>query len=370
MHWYTQHPSAPRAPPVPLNSLKHVSIIGQGNVALDVARMLLVSPTYLRKYDVPELVLSELMRSTVRHVSIIGRRGPLEAAFTTKELREMINLPSAKMLPVSGELLDNCMAHTAEKLTRQQTRVMQLLRKVSPQSPSAEQGAVDRTWSLEFFRSPMEVGSPPTASSSPTASSRPMANLKLAHTALDPKTRRAVPTGEHSTLPTSLVVTSLGFRGQPGSPFWNQKLGRIATDAGGRVMSGEVQVGKIIPNVYASGWAATGAKGVLASTMMNAYMVAETILADAGASKAGSLLERSVESQVMMDSETVPNPEARLIDDPPTEVVEGLRNGQVTTYEDWKAIEAEEVRKGESEGKERERMNWDEASAFLAAKRK
>ncbi|KAG1876072.1 hypothetical protein C8R48DRAFT_811382 [Suillus tomentosus] len=67
----------------------------KGNVSLDIARILLTSPSVLRQYDVPEHVLEVLSRSTVKHVSIVGRRGPLEAAFTTKELREMINLPEA-----------------------------------------------------------------------------------------------------------------------------------------------------------------------------------------------------------------------------------------------------------------------------------
>ena len=91
VHWYTQHPNTP--PPPPLNKVSHVSIIGNGNVSLDVARMLLTDVKVLTKYDVPQHVLDVFSRSTVKHVSIIGRRGPFEAAFTTKELREMINLP-------------------------------------------------------------------------------------------------------------------------------------------------------------------------------------------------------------------------------------------------------------------------------------
>ncbi|KAG1855547.1 hypothetical protein C8R48DRAFT_776428 [Suillus tomentosus] len=89
-------PAIPPSPPPPaLDKITHLTLIGQGNVSLDIARILLTSPSVLRQYDVPEHVLEVLSRSTVKHVSIVGRRGPLEAAFTTKELREMINLPEA-----------------------------------------------------------------------------------------------------------------------------------------------------------------------------------------------------------------------------------------------------------------------------------
>ncbi|TFY59554.1 hypothetical protein EVG20_g7740, partial [Dentipellis fragilis] len=103
VHWYTQHPSQP-APP-PLDKVSHVTLIGQGNVSLDVARMLLTDPSVLEQYDVPEPVLAVLRRSTVKHVSIVGRRGPLEAAFTTKELREMMNLAHASMVPLDPAVL-------------------------------------------------------------------------------------------------------------------------------------------------------------------------------------------------------------------------------------------------------------------------
>ncbi|TFY57807.1 hypothetical protein EVJ58_g6798, partial [Rhodofomes roseus] len=190
VHWYTQHPSRPPTPP--LENISHVTLIGQGNVSLDIARMLLTPPSELAKYDVPAPVLDVLSRSAVEHVSIVGRRGLFQAAFTTKELREMMNLTDASMAPLDPAVLQ---PNDGAALTRQQSR----------------------TWSLDFFRSPTGLILPDDPASPPGSNTRPPAHLTLAHTMLDPSSR-AVPTGATSTLPTSLVVTSLGHRAEPSAP--------------------------------------------------------------------------------------------------------------------------------------------------------
>ena len=142
-------------------------------------------------------------------------------------------------------------------------------------------------------------------------------------------------------LSTDLVITSLGFRGDPKSMFYDHGLGHLRNDSG-RIMT---KSGTIWKNTYASGWAATGAKGVLASTMMNAYGVVDTIISDWQANQG-----------VEQDN----------LDEPPQEVQKALREGLVTDYADWKKIDEEEVRRGEAIGKERERMGWAEASEFLS----
>ena len=105
VHWYTKHPNtSPLAPP-PLDKVSRVSIVGISNVSMDVARMLLTDAEALSQYDIPEPVLDVFYRSTVKNVSIIGRRGVLDAAFGIKELREMINLPEASMVPLDPSIL-------------------------------------------------------------------------------------------------------------------------------------------------------------------------------------------------------------------------------------------------------------------------
>ncbi|VDC00723.1 unnamed protein product [Peniophora sp. CBMAI 1063] len=332
VHWYTQHPAAPEAPP--LENVEHVSIIGQGNVALDIARMLLSDPEVLAKYDVPESVLALLRRSTVKHVSIIGRRGPLQAAFTTKEVRELMNLSDASMVPLDTAALQPPAGVT---LSRQQSRVLDLLKKGSKNKP----GTAKKTWSLDFFRSPSSLA--------PPAEGEDLHTLTLAHNELD-GAGRAVPTGATSALKTDLVITALGQASDPTTPFYDGAVRHVNADPVGRVLGAD---GKPLRDVYSTGWAAMGARGVLATTMMHAYGVADLIATQPEAHDG----ERFMASDVALDH-SVPEP-----------VKEGLSNGVVTTYEDWKLVDAEEVRRGEAEGKERERMDWDQARTFLAQAR-
>ncbi|KJA18646.1 hypothetical protein HYPSUDRAFT_69723 [Hypholoma sublateritium FD-334 SS-4] len=320
VHWYTQHPNTPVPPP--LDRISHVSLIGNGNVSLDVARMLLTNVDVLAKFDVPESVLEVLSRSTVKHVSIFGRRGPLEAAFTMKELREMINLPEASMVPLDPEILA---PHPS--LTRQQTRVLQLLQRGSKNAP----GTTAKTWSLDFFRSPIGLV-PPTPTS-------PASQLSLAHTMVDPATQKAVPTGESSTIATDLVITSLGFHGEPTVQFYDPGLRHLRT-LEGRIVTTH---GNVVRNTYASGWAATGARGVLATTMINAYGVADTIIAD----WKGGAPDGAVEEAFALAA----NPS---LDKPPREVQKALSEGLVTQYDDWRTIAAAEVARGQELGKARE----------------
>jgi len=106
VHWYAQCPNKPHPPPLDeVTQVTHVSLIGNGNVSLGVARMLLTDIDVLSKYDGPHNVLDVLATSAVKHVSIIRRRGRLEAAFTMNEFREMINLPEVSMTPLSRFLV-------------------------------------------------------------------------------------------------------------------------------------------------------------------------------------------------------------------------------------------------------------------------
>ncbi|KAH9032426.1 hypothetical protein EDB85DRAFT_2145547 [Lactarius pseudohatsudake] len=330
VHWYTQHPSRP-APP-PLHETEHVSIIGQGNVALDVARMLLTPPAVLAKYDVPSPVLDVLRRSAVRHVSIIGRRGPLQAAFTTKELRELTSLDGTSMLPLAPELLNSPTPDA--KLTRQQSRLLQLLQRQQQRGTPEPGPSRTKSWSLDFFRSPTALATAP--------SSQRLA-LTLAHTALD-ASARAVPTGVTSVQHTDLVVTALGHHSDPAAAYVDPALGHLRTGRGGRVLDA---AGRALRAVYASGWAATGA-------------LADAILADCHFGEAREAPAAEYSEDALVD-------DAVDLESVPEEVVEGVRARHVVQYDQWKKIDAEEVRRCAEMDKERERMGWKEAHGFLTS---
>ncbi len=343
VHWYTAHPASAGTPPPPLHKTKHVTVIGNGNVALDIARMLLSSPERLGRYDVPAHVLDVLSRSQVRHVSIVGRRGPAQAAFTAKELREMLALEGTSFVPLDPSIIQE--AEAGPKLERQQKRILDLLKKGSAAKP----GETEKSWDLSFFRSP--VGIQQVADG--VESEYPL-TLNLAHTALSP-TKSAVPTGIHSELSTSLVVTALGHHADPNTPWYDSSVGHVRNE-GGQVLDAD---GKIVKRVFTSGWAGIGARGVLATTMMNAYGVADRILSgtfpdafNASITHAGTDGVEVLPSEVDVDAV-------------PAEVQEAVAQGTVTTYEDWRALDAEEVRRGQETGKERERLSWDEVDRYL-----
>jgi adrenodoxin-NADP+ reductase len=364
VHWYNHHPLGVRS--LSLKDVKHVTLIGQGNVSLDIARLLLTSPDALSKIDLPSHVLDVLRESSVEHVTIVGRRGPLEASFTNAELREMMQLEGASMAPIPTPLLESSGTGVPEeKLTRQQKRLLQLLK----QGSKEPYGTTLRTWSLKFLRSPVSWEAPRAGN---------MGTLTLGHNTLDPVTRRAIATDQTSSQQTSLIIPSLGFTAAAELPFYDAQRGRLR-NFGGRVIANTSEEDEsieghiFVKNVYASGWAALGAKGTVSTTMMDSYNVAETILSDLDleveqSMTVSSSFERqrasaSAEARKSVPKEIMnPTPDN---DDPPSAVLKAMEDGLITTWEDWEKIDAEEVRRGEILGKERERMDWDQALEFL-----
>ncbi|CAE6441974.1 unnamed protein product [Rhizoctonia solani] len=330
VHWYTSHPYPESK--IPLERFvksKHITIIGHGNVALDVARMILSSPTRLAPYDVPQSVLEVLRQLQVQHVSIVGRRAPAQVSFTAKEVREMMTLEGVGMRPIDTSLFNL----GAEGLSRQQTRLVDLMRKGS----STAVASASKTWSLDFLRSPLKI--------TPSSITYDLNSLSPSLT--------AVPTGDTQTMPTDLVIASVGYRSPAIHPSWHDKrLGRV------RHVDGQVvrEDGTVVRGVYASGWAANGARGVLASTMWNAYSVAEKILGDAAASVVSN---HQSETGVISDDGVALKGEPGL----PSPVVKAGK--LVISYPDWKQIDGEELRRGAELGKERERMSWGEVVEFL-----
>ena len=174
--------------------------------------------------------------------------------------------------------------------------------------------------------------------------------------------------GASSLLPTDLVITALGHRAEPTSPWYDPALGHVRT-LSARVVDSS---GSVVRNAYASGWAAMGARGVLASTMLDAYAVADTILCDHFSDGSESAVEATTVGGEPEPAADRAAAEAAIevmakdveLDAIPPEVEEAVRDGRVTQFSDWKAVDAEEVRRGEAMGKERERMGWDDAGGF------
>lgn len=355
VNWYNGHPyhSSLLSPLLDLSKLEHATIIGQGNVALDVARILLKDVDALREYDVPEPVLAELARSRIKRVDIVGRRGPLQLAATTKELREMLNLPGVAF-ETDSTLLDqaaqNVAAHPKMDGARAKKRALGLLQGGSKATLADSR----RSWSLEFLKSPVELL--PTADESATAPTpleglmaprnvgavRYVQNelvppLSSAASTTDPSGFVARATTSETVSPTSVVFKSVGYRsiGLPGLPF-DEKRGLIPNESGRILETSSTLEGATIPGLYTSGWLARGPTGVIATTMFDAFATADVIAADLSALPDGKEKRNSAGDEFL---------------------IERWRGGKrVVSWEDWERIDRVERERGKEMGKLREKI--------------
>lgn len=320
VHLYNGHPYA-HLPTLDLSQVRRATIIGHGNVALDCARTLLAPVDELRKTDTPEPVLGMLAKSAIERVDVVGRRGPLQVSFTTKELRELVKLPNARMESIESSLLDEA----SSKLTdlqgaRMKKRLLDLMRPQKDLNSDAE-----RVWSLGFLRSPVEINA--RADDPKTVGSMKWAVNELQESSDDPLEAKAVATNETISTDADLVLKSVGYRsvGIEGLPF-DERRG-IVRNLEGRVVDAN---GSQMPGLYASGWLARGPTGVIATTMQDAYLTADLIAQDLA---------------------TMELPEIDTAR--PEDIARGRR---LVSWTDWQAIDNEEVRRGRELGKPREKI--------------
>lgn len=337
-------------------------ILGQGNVALDVARTLLSGVDRLRTTDMTEQALEALSRSKIRRVRVVGRRGPMQvyscvsdttipqliltsqASFTIKEVRELFNLPSVGFLPIDPSLLPPA----STKLARTPKRLTQLLSKGSSNPLSTSK----KSWSLDFLLAP-------TSFNAPTTFSDRLSSVTFSQTALqgpdpfDPAAKVVATPGKLS-LPASVAFRSIGYKSEPlkgmdefGIPF-DKGLGIIPNDPYGRIMSSSLGPGDKavahVPGMYCAGWVKRGPTGVIASTMEDAFSTAEIIAKDWG------------ENALFLNGSTISNGKNAGGWDSLEEEAErrGLKR---VNWTGWKAIDRAEKENGIKRGKEREKFS-------------
>ncbi|WP_329152498.1 FAD-dependent oxidoreductase [Streptomyces anulatus] len=269
--WYSAHPDV-GADPFVLDARSAV-VIGVGNVAVDVARILARGAEELRATDVPRAALSALEDSRVRDVHIVGRRGPSQARFTTKELRELGALPGARVVVDPAELaLDPAYAAPdglsgALPLPAVVRRNLEVLR---GWSAAGEPTAADagRRIRLRFFLRPVEL----------LERDGRVAGVRFARTAPD-SGGGVRDTGEYEDVEAQLVLRAVGYRGVelPGLPF-DPVRGTVPHTAG-RVL----RDGAPAPGEYVAGWIKRGPTGVIGSNRSCAKETVTSLLEDAAA---------------------------------------------------------------------------------------
>ncbi len=248
--WYNSHPDH-----MGLGfdfSGKRVVIVGVGNVAVDVARILSLTRGEMEKTDIADYALEELAKSGIREIQVLGRRGPAQAAFTNPELRELENLEDADLLTLPDEAQPDPL--TLEELERKPNRAAQtkieLIKKASERVPSKSKKII-----IRFLVSPTEI----IAGEDNKVKSVKVVRNRLYRS--DDGSLRPRPTDETEEIPADLVFRSVGYRGipLPGVPF-DESSGVIPNEKG-RVL--DKAGGDPIPGLYTTGWIKRGPTGVI-----------------------------------------------------------------------------------------------------------
>ncbi len=279
VNWYCGHPDAPEF----TLDAEEVAVIGVGNVAVDVVRILAKSAEELRATDVPDQVLGALEQSRVKRIHMIGRRGAAHAKFTLKELRELGELLNADILTYPDEVR----VEDLTTLSRQVRGNVDVLQSWAGRAPEDR----PRRMEVRFWLRPVEI----------LGVSR-VEGLRLERTRL--AGGRVVGTGEFETIPADLVLRSVGYQSVPlpGVPFDE------------RTMTVPNEAGRVRDREYVAGWLKRGPTGVIGTNKSDAAETVRTLLAEVTPAAERPALDRLLAER-------------------------GVRP---ITYQDWLAIEAAE----------------------------
>ncbi len=268
--WYNGHPDY-RDRVFDL-AQESVAVIGMGNVAVDVVRVLARTPAELHGTDIAGHALEALTHSQVRHIHMIGRRGPVQGAFTNPELKELGEMADADILvrPEDLALDPGSAAVLARGDDKGLERNIETLRAFAARRPTGKRKVIH----LRFQRSPLEL-----------QGAGRVQRMVLGHNRLVSSPGgdiKAEATGERETLETGLVFRSVGYYGNgiPGVAF-DGKRGVIPNQQG-RVLTAD---GACAPGEYAVGWIKRGPSGVIGTNKPDAVESADLLLEDAAAGR-------------------------------------------------------------------------------------
>jgi ferredoxin--NADP+ reductase len=288
-------------------SVERAVVIGNGNVALDLARMLALTHEELSPTDATDASIAAIASSPIREIVVVGRRGPAQAAFTTPELQEMGALAGADVV------VDPVDLEGAEPKGTLAERNVSVLQELATREPEGK----PRRVVFRFFESPVAI-----------LGEERVEAIELVRNELD-EDDRAVPTDVHETLSCGLVFRSVGYLGVelPGVPF-DARSGTIPNEGG-----------RVAPGVYCAGWIKRGPSGVIGTNKKDATETVELLLEDAAAGRL----------------EPKPDASAAAVD-----ALLAERGIRVVEYDGWIAIDEAERSAGETSGRPRVKLcTWD-----------
>ena len=313
VNWYDAHPDFPTTWPL---DAKEIAVIGNGNVALDVARMLIKRPEDLLSTDIPHHVYEGLKASPVTDVHVFGRRGPAQVKFSPLELREALHIEGVQAI-VYDEDFQYDEGSQAAIDSNNQVRVMVKTLEDLRENPQEPQ---ERRLHLHFFASPKEI----------LGEDGKVTGLRIEKTKLD-GTGNVKRTGETLEFAAQAVYRAVGYFGSPVDemPF-DAKYGVIKNDEG-RVLDVD---GNQIPGTYCTGWIKRGPVGLIGHTKADAIETISHVIAD----------------RAMWWEPSSPSEDA---------VVETLRSRGVDyiAWENWLNIDSTEKSLGEALGRERLKLH-------------
>jgi ferredoxin--NADP+ reductase len=328
--WYNGHPDFPHLS-FDLSSERAV-VIGNGNVALDVARMLALTQEELSPTDTTDPAIEAIAASGIREIVVLGRRGPVQASWTPPELQEMGELAGADILVDPAELeLEPASAFEFERATPIVRRNMDVLHRFAARAPEGK----PRKVRLRFRVSPVAI-----------LGREHVEGVEITRNRLEADASglvRAVPTEEREVISCGVVFRSVGYHGiaLPGVPF-DEAAGTMP-NVGGRVVD---ETGVPIPGLYCAGWIKRGPTGVIGTNKKDATETVDLLVEDA---RAGFVPSSDAESHALDD-------------------LLAERGVEVVMYEGWEAIDTLERERGAGQGRPRVKLaTWDE---LLAAARR
>jgi ferredoxin--NADP+ reductase len=326
--WYNGHPDYQH-----LDfdlSVERAVVVGAGNVALDVLRMLALTREELAPTDATDASIEVIAGSGLRELVMLGRRGPAQAAFTTPELKEMGELAGADILVDPAQLELDPVSEAALERDTNARRNLEVLREFAAREPTGKPKQVQ----LRFCVSPVAI-----------LGDERVEGIEVVHNQLVDDGRgglKAEPTGERETIDCGLVFRSVGYLGVPLPDVpYDHGQGTMPNE-GGRVLDA---AGEPVPGLYCAGWIKRGPTGVIGTNKKDATETVQLLLEDV---REGRLAPRNAGAHSIVD-------------------LLAERGGRPVVYAGWEAIDALERSRGEPHGRPRVKLcSWDELLAASA----
>ena len=301
----------------------HIAIIGVGNVALDISRILAKTANELHTTEIPDNVYQTLKTNQATHIHIFGRRGPAQAKFTPLELKELDHSPSINVVVYPEDIDYDEASIAARHASKSQDLVCQTLEQYAMREPKD----APHTLHIHLFENPVKI----------LGEDGNVVGLRTERMELD-GTGHVQGTGKFTEWPVQAVYRAVGYRSEAITAVPFDHGTAVIPNDGGHVVD---PAGEIVPGVYVTGWIKRGPVGLIGNTKSDAKETTDMLIADA---LAGRLTPRTATGDI-------------------TEYLEA-QGIPYTTWDGWHKLDAHERSLGSAEGRERKKVvEWDEMVA-------